>query len=275
MTSRGNMGIMARNNTIVAAFGAAALAVTALATPADAFGDRHRDHGGSMKDVEEAPSRRCDWTINIAGTSDYVFRGFSQTLEDPALQGGSDLSCGIFYAGVWASGVDFVEGSGGPGSGDATVEVDVYGGIKPKLGMVEFDLGVIGYLYPGGKDRGAELDYLELKAGASTEVNNISVGGTFYWSPEYTLATGDAFILEGSLGYEFQSIRHVTPSIDGVVGTVLFDDETLGGTDYVYWNVGLGLALDKLSLDFRYWDTDIDSSLSDERFVFTASVELP
>jgi len=40
-------------------------------------------------------------TANIAVTSDYVFRGFSQSNEDPAVQGGVDVTVGSsFYAGV-------------------------------------------------------------------------------------------------------------------------------------------------------------------------------
>ena len=47
------------------------------------------------------------YTFNIDGTSDYVFRGFSQNMRDPALQGGADFAYNIFYAGVWASGINF------------------------------------------------------------------------------------------------------------------------------------------------------------------------
>jgi hypothetical protein len=80
-----------------------------------------------------------------------------------------------------------------------------------------------------------------------------------------------------------------TPTIGGVVGGV-FGDVTDGfvsanGDDqYMYWNVGLALAVDKLTLDFRYWDTDISNAGNfcngavfqcDERFVFSAKVTLP
>ncbi len=47
------------------------------------------------------------YTFNIDGTSDYVFRGFSQSARDPAVQGGADFAYNIFYAGVWASSIDF------------------------------------------------------------------------------------------------------------------------------------------------------------------------
>ncbi len=219
---------------------------------------------------------KFEWSANIGGTSDYVFRGYSQTLEDPALQGGLDASYGIFYIGVWGSGVDFVQGSGGRNSGDASVEIDVYAGITPKLGPVNFDLGVIYYAYPGADDAdGSELDYVELKVGASGEfIKSLSTGITYYYSPEYTGEVGDTHFIELNAGYEFQQVGIFTPSLSGLVGWGIYDnDSTL---DYTYWNAGLTLAVENFSLDFRYWDTDVaNNGLADERFVFTASVSVP
>lgn len=59
--------------------------------------------GGSVKDEPVEEGRKLTWSFNLSGTSDYVFRGISQTDNDPTLQGGFDLGYGIFYAGVWAS----------------------------------------------------------------------------------------------------------------------------------------------------------------------------
>ncbi len=262
---------------------AMAVAGAIVATPAVAGDWFKRETVGSVKDAPVVESgRKFEWSVNIGGTSDYVFRGISQTLEDPTVQGGVDFSYGMFYTGVWASGVDFVEGgSNPPGSGDATVEVDVYGGIKPKLGPVEFDLGVIGYLYPGAQDlAGADLDYLEIKGGASYSIRGVSLGGAVYYSPDQFAESGQAWTPEMTVGYEFQSIRGVTPTIDGLVGAYYFEDDS--SLDYVYWNVGLALAVEKFTFDFRYWDTDsngadfcADKGLCDERFVFSASIALP
>ena len=61
---------------------------------------------GSLKDPPK-PEERCKHSANVALTTEYVFRGISQTKEGPAIQGGYDLTCGIFYAGVWASNLDW------------------------------------------------------------------------------------------------------------------------------------------------------------------------
>lgn len=107
-------------------------------------------------------SDEFSWSASLTGTSDYVFRGISQTDNDPTIQGSIGFEYGMFYAGGWGSGLDFGTGS------NAELEIDWYAGITPKwnspIGEVSFDFGVIYYTYPGFSDAGAEADYVELKA---------------------------------------------------------------------------------------------------------------
>lgn len=256
-----------------------AVALAAPASAGDLFGRRD---GGSVKDAPAAePARRCSFSMNIGGTTDYVFRGISQTLEDPAAQGGVDATCGMFYAGVWASTVDFVEGK--PNPGDANYEVDLYAGIKPTWGPLTFDLGVIYYAYPNAKDDIpvlgiGEFDYFELKGGVSGTWNNFSLGGTLFWSPDYFGETGDTLTSEGTIGYTFNAIGPVTPSVSALIGHTEYFDDAFDDLSYTYWNAGFALAVDKFTFDFRYWDTDVSGGcggICDERFVFTAKVALP
>lgn len=242
-------------------------------------------YSGSIKDAPVAPARTFSYSVNAAVTSDYVFRGFSQSSENPALSAGIDLSYGILYAGFWGSSVDF------DGDPDSSVEMDVYLGIKPVLGPVTFDFAVLGYLYPGTNDDAApsglgEIDYLELKAGASiTPFTNASLAGAVYYTPDGTLSAGDVWTVEGTAGYMFSSIGRFTPSISGTVGYSDTENNNYGGPadtdkDYVYWNAGAAVAFDKFTLDVRYWDTDVDSDNSlgtyaDERVVGTIKVVLP
>ena len=100
---------------------------------------------GSIKDAAEAPEERCTLSANVALATDYVFRGFSQTSEGPAMQGGFDATCGIFYAGVWASSLDW---DAAFDTEWASIEMDWYVGIKPMTGRITWDLGVIYYTYP-------------------------------------------------------------------------------------------------------------------------------
>lgn len=230
--------------------------------------------------VALAEGTKPSYSANGAFTTDYVFRGVSQNAQEPAMQGGADFGYGMFYAGAWGSMVDF-----GPAA-DATAELDLYAGIKKSYSGFDFDVGAIYYLYPGASDAGAELDFVEIKFGVATTVQKLGLGATVFYSPEYTGKTGETVTLEGKASYELTSFQGITPSISGLVGTTI-STETNGNfrtafdnkDEYVYWNAGMSFAIDKLTLDFRYWDTNLSKSFCngptfqcDERFVFTAGI---
>ena len=87
-------------------FSAAALLAAALLTgPAIADGMPTRGRAAAPPPAPEA--RPCTLSANAALASEYVFRGVSQTSEGLAIQGGFDATCGSFYAGVWASSLDW------------------------------------------------------------------------------------------------------------------------------------------------------------------------
>ena len=183
-------------------------------------------------------------SANVALTTDYVFRGISQTLNDPAVQGGIDATWKMFYVGFWASNVDF--GLGDP----ADIEIDWYGGIRPTWKNITFDLGVIFYTYP---DTGPGYDITEGKIGASTTLfQNLGVGFTAY------LSDRDYQAYEFYSSYGFKKVWMFTPSVSALVGFVETDGSYVAN-DYTYWNAGLTLGFwekPSLSFDVRYWDTD-------------------
>lgn len=235
-----------------------------------------------------AEEREFSWSANLAATSDYMFRGVSQNDNDPAISGGLDIGYGLFYAGVWASKVDedFVA---------TDAEIDIYAGIKPTWGKVTFDLAVLGYLYPNQNDEisdGLEVNYLELKAGASVAVTDqVTIGAAYYYSPEYTFEAGESHTIEGNFSISLPKFWVFDPSISGAVG--YFESEIgsqpgdRNGPDLdgdgdpdlqesiTYWNVGLALTVEAITFDMRYWGSDIESALTDDRFVFTTKLVLP
>jgi uncharacterized protein (TIGR02001 family) len=182
-------------------------------------------------------------SYNLGVTSDYVFRGVSQTQEDPAFQGGIDASYGIGYAGVWASNVDF-------GADDPTAEIDLYAGVKPTVGDTSLDLGVLYYGYV--EDKGltpGQFGYFELKAAASHAFGPATLGAAVFYSPEYPGKGGNATYVEGN------AAMPVAPklTLSGAVG----HQDIQNYKSYNTWNIGLGYALtDKLTVDVRYHDTD-------------------
>lgn len=190
-------------------------------------------------------------------TTDYVFRGISQTMQNPAVQASIDATYGIFYAGMWGSNVDF---GGGPfGQDIANLEIDYYAGITPEWKGISFDFAALYYTYPGAYDPAGEFDYLELKSGGSyTFGEAFTVGVTNYWSPEFFGETGNADALELSGEYAFSNklFNFFTPSVSGLVGWQWIDE----GVDYTYWNAGLTLGfMENWSADIRYWDTNLSN----------------
>lgn len=192
----------------------------------------------SAQDASAGPQ----WAFNVAGTSDYVFRGVSQTQEDPAISGGVDLTSGSFYAGTWASNVDF-------GDGDTNAEIDLYGGFRPEVAGWNLDLGVIGYLYTNQPD-GADYDYAEFKAAASRAFGPATLGAAVYWSPDFFGASEDeATYVEANAA--------ISPAdkwtISGAVGRQFVSSDL----DYTTWNLGAAYQLTPhLAVDVRYHDTD-------------------
>ncbi len=245
----------------IAATATALLISAGAANAADLF-ERHR---GSMKDAPVVERERPKCGANVALTTDYIFRGETQSGHEAAIQGGFDCDYRMFYAGVWASSIE-------DGGADQDMEIDVYGGIKHKFGGVEADLGVIYYAYPDANDAGAELDYLEVKFGLSGNLTDkLGLSGTVYWSDDYFGGIGETWVLEGGVSYEFGTIAdRFTPTFSALIGYL---DDVDGTGEYTYWNAGVEIGFaEKFALDLRYWDTDVDNNPNmDERFVATIS----
>lgn len=104
----------------------------------------------------------AEFSANIGVTSNYVWRGVTQTDNEAAVSGGIDFAHDSgFYLGLWASNVDFAETSGGTDSGE--FELDIYGGYGGSIGEFGYDIGLIGYTYSDSSD----ANFLELALSGS------------------------------------------------------------------------------------------------------------
>jgi len=86
-------------------------------------------------------------STNLGVTTDYRYRGISQTNLNPALQAGADYTnnpTGL-YVGTWLSTIKWTKDDGG--SGD--VEWDLYAGKRGEIVPDwSYDVGVLQYVYP-------------------------------------------------------------------------------------------------------------------------------
>jgi uncharacterized protein (TIGR02001 family) len=195
--------------------------------------------GAAQAQEAESPFKL---SFNIGAASDYVFRGVSQTDENPQVFGGVDATIGsIGYAGVWLSNVDFNNGT--------NAEFDIYGGIKPTAGPIALDVGIIYYGYID-KPSGPDEAYWEGKLAASVPAGPATIGAAVYYSPEFFGETGKATYYEVNGSFAVPNTKF---SVSGALG----HQEIEGPADYNTWNVGAGFALtDHIGFDLRYWDTD-------------------
>jgi uncharacterized protein (TIGR02001 family) len=215
---------------------AASLAVVLSAVPLAAF---------AQEEAEEASSP-FSWSVAVA--SDYVFRGVSQTDEGPALQGGLTWSADSgFYAGAWASNVDY--GSGGP---DA--ELDTFIGYNTDLGgddFVNLDLMLNRYNYLGGN--GSDLSYNEF-------FTKLTFAGSFAVTGTYT---NDVWA-SGEDGWYFGASKSFSlPSdftLDVNVGKSLFDSSV--ARDYADWGVALGRSWGNFNAKLGYVGTDSNGEIN-------------
>jgi uncharacterized protein (TIGR02001 family) len=104
-----------------------------------------------MKAVKAPPPAAFDpWDVAFGSAimNDYVFRGITQSNHKPSVAAYFEPRYNVtkdvqLYIGVSGESISFPN--------RAAAEIDIYGGIRPTVGMFAFDFGVWGYLYPGGQ----------------------------------------------------------------------------------------------------------------------------
>jgi uncharacterized protein (TIGR02001 family) len=188
----------------------------------------------------------------VAVTSDYVFRGITQSDESPALQGAINFGQATGpYLGLWGSNVDFNDGD------EATLELDLSGGYKWAWGPASFDAGVIYYAYPGA-DSGLDYDYWEGKLAASVPAGPVTVTGSAFVSPDYFAGSGTAVYVNGAASVPVFSTGITA---NAAVGHQSIDDNAAFGTsDYTDWTGGLSYTWEKFTFNVAYYDTDLSNA---------------
>jgi uncharacterized protein (TIGR02001 family) len=197
-------------------------------------------------------------TANVGLYSQYVFRGLTQTNEDPAIQGGFDFAHSSgFYAGTWASNISWLKENltgSTPSStykSGGSMEWDFYGGYKGSVGDFGYDVGLLYYYYPGDLNPNPlfnKADTLEAYVAGSWKwfsvkyshsLNNETFGvadssGTNYLDFSASVPLGDTGLTLGA-HYGIQSYHGTDP-----INTPGFSNDAL----YSYDDYKISLAYD-------------------------------
>jgi len=195
------------------------------------------------------------FSASVAGTTDYTFRGISQTSEGPAVQGSfgwsKDFKAGQqeigLYASAWGSNLKFKDGD------NAFLEIDYTGGVTTTVSGLKLDAFGIYYTYPDANDA-LNYDYVEAGFGAGYDFGLASVGGQFYWSPDFFGAIGDAYYFSGNVSVPLP----FKLTAAGHVGHSVFDASS--ATDYTDWSISLTRNILGFDLSVAYIDTDLKKS---------------
>jgi uncharacterized protein (TIGR02001 family) len=211
-------------------------------------------------------------TATPAASSDYLFRGISQTRNRPTIQGTVEaLHDSGLYVGAFASNVAFA-------GSNARQELDLSAGYRFAALGIAWDIGAVYYSYPGYSRPadGYEIDYFEGVLKASRTFDAVTLLGGAYVATDFFGQSGTGLYLEG--GADVSLPLGFTAS--GRFGYQWIEREPRFGTpDYATWSASLSREVFAgVTLAAGYYGTDISQSqcsgsqkICDDRVMVTLS----
>jgi hypothetical protein len=237
-----------------------------------------------------------DVVVTAALMNDYNFRGITQSNHRPSTQGGFEFRYNFnpnlqAYVGASGESIDFPN--------QAASEIDLYGGIRPTFGKLALDFGGWEYYYPDGKCYnpvasacggnpfgGAFVPGTALSAlggnvvkynesffefyakGTYTVNDNLSLGLQEWYSPSVSNTGADGWYTTGNATVTLPSAwftNGVGGYVSGDLGYwALGTSDAFYGftkyTSYLNWDAGFGWTWKVLTLDLRYYDSDLSKS---------------
>lgn len=204
-------------------------------------------------------SAQADFTANISVSNNYLWRGLTQTTNDPALSGGIDYAheSGI-YIGTWVSNVDY-------GDGDAfSYENDLYIGYAGEYEGISYDFGFLYYNY----DEEADFDFgeiygslgykgLSVTAYVLTHTEADESDGIANAGRRYDLGFGSTYYISGDYSYEIRDGLELGFHVGYHDGDFVDSFNFANGT-FDYWDYNISIS--KGGFSFLISDTDLDDS---------------
>lgn len=201
------------------------------------------------------------YSASMAGTSDYVFNGVSQTQEKPAVQVGmgANFDSG-FYVGTWASNVDFGD--------EAQEEWDFYTGYSANFAEDwNYDLAINQYTYVGESN----YNYPEVSA-AITAPTQTRLKAWYTWEQGGVSDLKHAYV-QLHQGYKINDIWGLEASytynkaLSGTGASTYWD----GRDNFKNWLVGVTASYNGFDFALNYQDTSMNLDTANARAVFTVT----
>ncbi|MFC4933419.1 TorF family putative porin [Massilia sp. GCM10023247] len=209
--------------------------------------------GNGMAQAQEAPAAEHSVAYNAALTSEYRYRGLSQSRFDPALQGGVDYThnpSGL-YAGTWLSTIKWTRDLGG----DGNVEVDLYAGKRGQLSeAISYDVGGLYYWYPS--------NHLQPNANTFELYGQVGFGPAYL---KYSHATTNLFGTSNSKQSGYLDLGANLPLMEGLLLNLHVGRQRVkhnGALSYTDYKVGLTKDLGVASVSLAWIRADTENYLS-------------
>lgn len=204
--------------------------------------------------TEAAPVEAAPITVSGSAsiTSDYRFRGVSQSDQEIAVQGGITVThaSGV-YIGAWGSNL-----AGWGTFGGANLELDLIAGYKAKLAdNATLDVGAVWYMYPGGADK---TDFVEPYAKLTGTTGPATLTAGIAYAPKqealgrwYFTGADAAAGVYNDPGARDDNLYLWGDGALAITGTPLTAKAHIGYSD---GNPGLGPNATSVAPTGRYWD---------------------
>lgn len=212
--------------------------------------------------AQEEDDSGFNW--NAAATSEYMFRGISQTDDHPAIQAGAGYSWSNgLYIGAWASNVDFGE--------DTDAEVDTFIGWNGDLSdNVNLDVQLNRYNYVGEPD-GVDYAYNEL-IGKLSFAENYSA--TLGYTNDFLATETDSIYVAVGGSWEVGNDINLTAGL----GYTTVDEDLSTEDGYVDYSIGVNRDFGPVNIGLGYIGTDnsaenlFGKDNAEEKFVLTFAI---
>ena len=190
-------------------------------------------------------------SANVAMTSNYVWRGMSQTDDSLAIQGGFDTEYKGLYAGVWASNISWTNDN------ESSIETDLYAGYANEIDAFSYDVGFIAYTYANVSDAN---NFGEAYLSLGYDFGVVSVGASY------------------AMGVSISDFEDVPDNIEASISIPLpadiSADIVAGSYDTVgtYYSASLGKTFGKFDLSLAYTGISYEDDAADDDSNFVATI---
>ncbi|MDH5612347.1 MAG: TorF family putative porin [Gammaproteobacteria bacterium] len=193
----------------------------------------------AMAAILSSGSALADASVNAAATTNYVWRGVTQSTDTASVSGGIDWSnASGLYVGVWS------------GSLVGGTETDVYAGFTSDVGSLGYDVGVLTYQYSQTPD----INFTELYLNVSLSDLTVGIASTVSAADGNKTGMFDKGDMYVSASYGFKAGVFDASAYGG---SYMFENDNLfGNGDLDYNHYGLSFTSGEVTVALEKNDID-------------------